>query len=73
MQGVNKAKKQKLAADEPATDGLATDELATDEPATKPITLESTDDPAIIEPNSMEPLETLREDIGRQGTNEVIV
>jgi hypothetical protein len=73
MQGVNKAKKQKLAADEPATDGLATDELATDEPATKPTTLESTDDPAIIEPNTMEPLETSREDTGRQGTDEVMV
>jgi len=72
MQGANKAKKQKLAADEPATDGLATDELATDEP-TKPTTLESTDDPAIIEPNSMEPLETSREDTGRQGTDEVMV
>ena len=68
MQGANKAKKQKLAADEPATDGLATDE-----PATKPTTLESTDDPAIIELNIIEPLETSREDTGRQGTDEVMV
>ena len=68
MQGANKAKKQKLAADEPATDGLATDELAT-----KPTTLESTDDPAIIELNIIEPLETSREDTGRQGTDEVMV
>ena len=88
MQGANKAKKQKLAADEPATDGLATDEPATDEhatdepatdepatdePATEPTTLESTDDPAIIEPNTMEPLGTSREDTGRQGTDEVMV
>jgi hypothetical protein len=72
MQSVNKAKKQKLAANEPATDGLATNELATDEPIIKPTTLESTNDPT-IEPNTMEPLETLREDTGRQGTNKVIV
>jgi hypothetical protein len=52
MQGANKAKKQKLAADEPATD----------EPATEPTTLESTDELAIIEPNIMPPLGTSRED-----------
>jgi len=75
MQGANKAKKQKLAADEPATNRLATDKPtnfeptdkpttnkpATDKPAIKLITLEFTDNLAIIKPNIMEPLGTLRE------------
>jgi hypothetical protein len=57
----------------PAADEAAINKLVINEPATKSTTLKSTDDPAIIKPNIIELPGTLREDIGRQGTNKVIV
>jgi len=66
-------KKLKLTTDESATNKPTTDEPLNDEPISEPTTLESISDPAIIKPYIMEPLDTLREAICREGPNEVIV
>jgi hypothetical protein len=87
MQGVNKRignllKKPKFTADESATDEPAidkppndkptTDEPPNDEPVSDPAALESINDPAIIKPNIMEPLETSRDVPHREDTDGVM-
>ena len=77
MQSANKKsgkllEKLKLAVDKPATDESATDEPPSDKPVGEPATLESINDPAIIKPHTIGPLETSREATRREGTDETV-